>query len=76
MRARWNRRDIMSAWSRLESDWNKDGWIQERPSNVRRLESCSVQLHRMGFDCVRDERMNRNAWRIYRNAERALGLTP
>lgn len=42
------------AYHALEYDWNKGGWVHERPSNQRRRESIGVQLHRLqyrpGFD--------------------------
>lgn len=40
---------ICQAFLQLESDWNVDGWLRERPSNQRRLESIGVQLHRMAY---------------------------
>lgn len=42
--------DICQAHCQLESDYNKGGWLQERPSNQRRMESTSCQLSRMQFD--------------------------
>jgi len=44
-----DRFNICQAYSQLESDYNVGGWLRERPSNQRRMEACSVQLHRMGF---------------------------
>ncbi len=44
-----NRFDIAEAHAVLEWDYNKNGWLQERPSNCRRRQATSVQLHRMGF---------------------------
>ena len=41
--------DICEAHCVLEGDYNRDGWLRERPSNQRRMESTSTQLHRMGF---------------------------
>lgn len=41
--------DICQAHAQLESDYNKGGWLQERPSNQRRMESTGVQLHRMRY---------------------------
>ncbi len=47
--AQWDRFDICFAHAALENDWNKDGWLHERPSNKRRLEATHVQLGRLGF---------------------------
>jgi hypothetical protein len=41
--------DICQAHAQLESDYNVDGWVRERPSNQRRKESTSCQLARMCF---------------------------
>ena len=41
--------DICQAHAQLESDYNKDGILWERPSNKRRNASTGVQLHRMHF---------------------------
>lgn len=40
---------ICQAFSQLEADYNVGGWLRERPSNQRRMESIGVQLHRMGY---------------------------
>jgi hypothetical protein len=45
----WDRFDICAAYFTMEMDWNKGGWLPERPSNVRRNESTAVQLYRMGY---------------------------
>lgn len=47
--ARFDRFDICFAHQALENDWNKDGWLHERPSNQRRREATSIQLSRIGF---------------------------
>lgn len=47
--ASFDRFDIAEAYCVLEWDYNKGGWLQERPSNQRRKEAIAVQLHRMGF---------------------------
>lgn len=47
--ATWDRFDISESYWCLESDYNVDGILQERPSNQRRRESIGVQLHRMQF---------------------------
>jgi hypothetical protein len=44
-----DRFNICQAYAQLESDYNKDGWLRERPSNQRRKESIGCQLSRMGF---------------------------
>ena len=74
--ARWNRRDIIDAWMQLESDYNVNGWLRERPSNRRRLESCGVQVHRMTRGAVHrwPDTLSANAHAIYRNAEKSLNL--
>lgn len=41
--------DICKAHCVLEWDYNVGGWLRERPSNQRRREATSVQLHRIGF---------------------------
>lgn len=52
----YDRFDICEAYAVLEWDYNANGWLHERPSNVRRGqrrgyvgEATSVQLARMGF---------------------------
>lgn len=45
----FDRFDICEAYLALEWDYNSGGWIQERPSNRRRMESTDVQLRRMHF---------------------------
>lgn len=47
--AYFDRFDICEAHAVLEWDYNRGGWLHERPSNQRRMESTGVQLHRMGF---------------------------
>ena len=41
--------DVAQAHRQLESDYNVGGWLRECPSNLRRMESTSVQLHRMHY---------------------------
>lgn len=41
--------DICQAYYQIEVDYNQGGWLQDRPSNLRRMESTDVQLHRIGF---------------------------
>jgi len=47
--AYFDRFDICEAYCVLEYDYNVGGWLRERPSNRRRMESIGVQLHRMHF---------------------------
>lgn len=47
--AYFDRFDICEAHLALENDYNRDGWIRERPSNRRRRESTGIQLARIGF---------------------------
>lgn len=47
--AQWDRFDICLAAQAIENDFNFGGWLRERPSNQRRMESTGVQLHRLGF---------------------------
>ena len=44
-----HRFSICQAYAQLESDYNVGGWLRERPSNKRRLESIGVQLSRIGY---------------------------
>lgn len=44
-----DRFDICEGHAVLEWDYNMGGWLQERPSNCRRMEATSVQLSRMQF---------------------------
>ena len=41
--------DIAQAHAQLESDYNVEGWLRERPSNQRRNESTSCQLARIRY---------------------------
>lgn len=45
--------DICQAHQQLESDYNVGGWVRERPSNLRRMESTSCQLSRLGYSDFR-----------------------
>lgn len=47
--AYFDRFDICEAYYLLEVDYNVNGWLQERPSSVRRRESIGNQLHRLHF---------------------------
>lgn len=44
-----DRDDICQAHAVLEWDYNEGGWLRERPSNQRRMESSGVQLRRLKF---------------------------
>ena len=44
-----NRFSICQAYAQLESAYNVGGWLRERPSNQRRLESIGAQLSRIGY---------------------------
>lgn len=44
--------DICQAHQQLESDYNIGGWLQERPSNMRRRESTGCQLLRLGYSAA------------------------
>ena len=44
-----NRFSICQAYAQLEADYNVGGWLRERPSNQRRMESIGVQLSRIGY---------------------------
>ena len=72
MSAYFDRLDICEAYYILESDYNVGGWLRERPSNVRRMESCSVQLHRIGFKpspIISYDNLSENGKVIYDNLE-------
>lgn len=45
-----NRYNICQAYAQLEADYNVGGWVRERPSNQRRMESIGAQLSRIGYD--------------------------
>ena len=45
----FDRFDICEAHFCLEMDYNRSGWLQERPSNLRRMEATSIQLERIGL---------------------------
>lgn len=78
----FDRFDICAAHAALESDWNRNGMLRERPSNARRRESTAVQLRRMGyrpapsfhggFEGLESD----NQREIYVNALQAFGLRP
>ena len=75
----FERFDICEAYLALEWNWHKGGWLRERPSCLRRMESIDVQLTRIGFKpgmafCGYDS-LTENGRAIYDLAERRLGLT-
>jgi hypothetical protein len=78
--AQFDRLDICGAYLALENDYNCGGWLQERPSNVRRMESTGVQLSRMRFVpardacCSFDYLENDNQREIYCDALKRFGL--
>lgn len=45
----FDRFDICEAYYLVEVDYHLNGWLQERPSNVRRREATHVQLARIEF---------------------------
>lgn len=45
----FDRFQVCFAYQALENDWNVGGWVRERPSNQRRMESIGVQLSRIKF---------------------------
>jgi len=76
--AYFDRFDICEAYAVLEWDWNMGGWLQERPTNRRRMEATSVQLARLGFKPrpnLSFETLTENGQEIYRDAEQRLRLT-
>lgn len=72
--AYFDRFDICAAYQKLEADYNVGGWLRERPSNIRRMESIGVQLHRMEYHSGMGDGMTDNARNIYEAARIRLGL--
>ena len=76
----FDRFDICGAYLALENDYNRDGWIPERPSNRRRRESVGIQLARIGFRpaldqcCAFEYLQNDNQRAIYVDALQRFGL--
>jgi len=74
----FERFDICEAYLALEWDWNLGGWLQERPSNVRRREATHVQLARIGFKpsplFKGYESLSDNGREIYHELERKYGF--
>lgn len=77
--AYFDRFDICEAYACLEADYNVGGWLRERPSNQRRREACSVQLHRLKFRArpsLSTDTLTENGREIYDGAVTRLGLPP
>lgn len=75
--ALFSRFDLCAAYLVLEWDYNINGWLPERPSNLRRMESIGQQLHRMKFKHSTElcfETLSENAKRIYFNCVERLKL--
>jgi hypothetical protein len=75
--AEWNRMDICEAFAVLECDYNRDGWLPERPSNRRRMESIGTQLNRINFRPASGlcfELLTDNGQQIYLERALAWGL--
>jgi len=73
----FNRFEIAEAYCCLEWDYNRDGWLRERPSNRRRMESVGCQLHRMKFTPRADlcfENLEADGKDIYMGRVLAWGL--
>lgn len=71
--------DILEAYALMEYDWNVNGILRERKSNIRRNMSTGYQLWRMGvkfapsFD-YRYENLSDNGKAIYDNLLVRYGL--
>ena len=73
----WDRFDICEAFCVLEWDYNIGGWLRERPSNQRRMESIGVQLNHMTFKPhgnLEYDTLTENGQAIYDDAVTRLGL--
>ena len=44
--------DVCHAYQLLEANYNRGGWLRERPSNRRRMESIGCQLARIGYSGI------------------------
>jgi len=72
-----DRFDIAEAYYCVEVDYNVSGWLQERPSNVRRMEATHIQLARIGFKPRPDlkyETLTEDGQMIYDEQVRKLKL--
>lgn len=76
----FDRFDICEAYLAIEWDYNAGGWLRERASNQRRMESTDVQLTRMGFRPGVMFRgypsLSENGKEIYRNLQDRYGFEP
>lgn len=77
---RFNRTDICAAHAAVEFHYHVNGWLRERASNQRRMESTDVQLLRMRCRPALTRRdpfaaLTRNGKAIYRALERRYGFT-
>lgn len=73
----FDRFDICEAHCVLEWDYNVGGWLQERPSNQRRMESTGCQLLRMRFKPRYDlsyDTLTENGQEIYNELVARYGL--
>jgi hypothetical protein len=73
----FDRFDICEAYLVLEWDYNSGGWLHERPSNRRRMQSTDVQLHRMQFKpapSLEFDTLSENGKEIYRMLESRYGF--
>jgi hypothetical protein len=71
----FNSFDICEAYYLIEVDYNNGGWLQERPSNLRRMEATHVQLARLRFRPTMGlsyESLTENGKEIYDEQERKL----
>jgi hypothetical protein len=74
----FDRFDICEAYLVLEWDYNRNGWLRERPSNRTRWESTGTQLSRIGFKPRLSlggyKSLTPNGKAIYRQLEARYGL--
>lgn len=73
----FDRFDICEAHACLECDYNRGGWLRERPSNWRKKEATACQLARMRFRArtsLSTDTLTENGRAIYDNAVARLGL--
>lgn len=73
----YNSFDICEAHYLVEVDYNMSGWLQERPSNRRRMEATHVQLARLRFrpsPNLSYETLSENGRAIYDEQVRKLAL--
>lgn len=74
----FDRFDICEAHLALEMDYNVGGWLQERPSNARRMEATHIQLARIKFRpglLFRGfESLSENGQEIYRELQERYGF--